>query len=699
MRKIVAALAVVSAAALLPLTGYAAPTCTGTVPQAACGNRVVPEPLLSATFLQWEEAFPALEAIEAIAPDVVEVYTLAEAVGDPAAVSAGGLDIPVIRLTDENAKGAKKKVAISLSVHGQETAGREGGVRYIEDIARWWAGDKERELYAGDKAVPLAQVMARTETWICLCNPDGWNTMDVGGQALTARGNANGTDLNREFPTMGWPNLDATPMSDREAIYWVKLLRSRAGKLATATDIHGELTSANNAFADLMWPAGQWSPLHQAKELQLGEDAIKTIERKFEEDGVVIGAAAEAAGVMRPSVAATGYDVVGYDDGGFMGDWFTQELGAVEIDAEAFLSHIAPGNIWLGPLEQAHVAGVRGLMEAVIVEALFVDEVKADLDLGRVAYIFTPTRIKGAKTAEAKAYDASQLDYFKDLARDAGVAVTPIDPADVASGKVKLAAFDSVVAADLTFPADRLGRKYDEEAYVRALDAFATSGGQLVLTDKAVQLLSRMGFPEDDAIQRAQTNAGHINFGTRDHEWEGKLVETANQTYYEVPIGFAPTAQAPHYGVLRETWEAAGGVTVGTVGPDDDGADTADDDFTALGELPRGSGKISIFGAVLPTPTNENEPLFGLASYGVTIAGGQVLHEMLSYKRSGAPAPAPAPAPGPADPAPAPPTPPAPRPAPLPATGADFATTGLLALLALTAAAAVRRRRRASSAY
>lgn len=677
MRRVIAIVVTLTAAAVVPLAG-AAPTCTGAVPQAACGDRVIAEAVRSLTFLQFEEAFPALEAIEAIAPEVVEVYTLAEATGVPEAVSAGGLDIPVVRLTDEAAKGAKKKVAISLSVHGQESAGREGGLRYVEDIARWWVGDKERALFAGDKELPLADVMARTETWICVCNPDGWNTMDLGGQAATARANANGTDLNREFPTLGWPNLDATPLSDPEAIYWVKLLRSM-GKFATATDIHGELTSANNSFADLMWPAGQWSPLHQAKELQLGLDAIGTIERKFADDGVLVGAAAEAAGIMKPSVAATGYDVVGYDDGGFMGDWFTQELGAVEIDAENFLSHIAPGNVWLAPLEQAHVASVRGLMEAVIVSALFVDDVVPTLDLGRVGYVFTPGRVKGGGSGGVEAYDASQLDYFPDLARDAGVAVTPVDPADIASGAAPLASYDTLVLADVAEPVDRLGRIYDSESYVAALDAFAKGGGQLVLTDKAITLLARLGFSDDGMVRDALTNAGHVDFGTRDHDWEKDLVSTASQTYYEVPVGFGPTASAPHYGIDTAAWEAAGGTTVGTVG-EGDGA------FTVLGELPRGAGKISIFGAVLPTPTAENEPLFGLADYGVTIAGGQVFHAMLGHKRPGAPAPAPAPGP---DPAPQP----APRPGPLPATGGNATATGIVAVLALIAAAAVRRRR------
>ncbi len=682
MRRVIAVFAAVCAAAVVPLAG-AAPTCTGAVPQAVCGDRVVAEALRTATFLQYEEAMPALEAIEAIAPDVVEVYTMAEATGVAEAVSAGGRDIPVVRLTDESKTGVKRKVAISLSVHGQESAGREGGMRYIEDVARWWVGDKEREVYAGEKSLPLSTVMAQTETWICMCNPDGWNHMDLGGESVNARANDNGTDLNREFPTLGWPNLSATPMSDPEAIYWVKLLMSK-GRFATGTDIHGELTSANNSFADLMWPAGEWTPDHQAKELQLGLDAIGTIQRKFAEDGVLVGTAAEAAGIMTPSTAATGYDVVGYDDGGFMGDWFTQKLGAVEIDAENFLSHIAPGNVWVGPLEQAHIAGVRGLMEAIIVEALFIDDVEADLHLGRVGYVFTKSRVKGGGAGEVDAYDTSQMDYFPDLAKDAGVKVTPIDPADIANGTAKLSSYDSLVLADVTTPVDRLGRKYDSEKYIAALDAFAKGGGQLVLTDKAVTLLGQMGFGDDADIKEAQTNAGHVDFGTRDHEWEKDLVATASQTYYEVPIGFAPTSAAPHYGVDSAKWEAAGGTTVGTIDPGD-GA------FTILGELPRGAGKISIFGAVLPTPTAENEPIDGLASYGVTIAGGQVFHSMLSFTRPGAPAPGPAPAPEPA-PGPQPAPEPAPKPEPLPATGADPAMA-LVALLAVLGAVAVRRRR------
>ncbi|HVE62443.1 MAG TPA: M14 family metallopeptidase [Mycobacteriales bacterium] len=697
MRRAVALVTVLAAAAAVPLAGNAAPTCTGSVPTAACGGRVVAEPLQTATFIQYgREAFPVLEAIEAVAPEVVEVFTLDELTKNAKHTSFDGQPIPIIRLTDESKPAAgKRKVVFSLSVHANETAGREGGIRYIEDVARWWAAEKTRPVFTGDVSFPLDQVLAQTEVWLGIVNVDGWSKGDLGSPgAVFDRGNGNGVDLNRQFPTVGWPNPNHTPRSEPESDGWVQFIKS-LGPVTTASDIHGEITSPNNAFADLMWPADQWTPKEQAQELQLGLNVVKTIERKFADDGVVLGALTGATSSMTPAAASTGYDVVGYDDAGFMGDWFSQATGAIDIDAENFLSHTAPGNIWVGALEQAHVAAVRGIIESVTVESMITGAVKPKLDLGRVAYVNDPARVTAPAAPledgrSAKAVSASRMDYFADLAKDAGVPVTALRSGDIATAD--LSSYDSLVLADVAIPRDTAGRPVNAEAYVKALERFVTAGGQLVLTDGAIKVLADMGFSDEGALQEVATNAGHINFGTRDHPWEADVLPTAGQTYYEVPLGFTATSNAPHHGIASAAWEAAGGVTVGTVGADDDDTDDAEtNDFTALGELPRGAGKISIFGAVLPTPTAENDPEDGLADYAMTIAGGQVFHQMLAYRRPGAAA-APAPAPAPA-PQPAPAPKPAPRPAPLPATGADLPTAGTLALLTLAGAYAVRRRR------
>ena len=612
--------------------GVATPTCT-TVPTAACGNRVIPDPLLTTAFLQYgSEAWPSLRAIEKIAPDVVDVKTLAELTKNKAHVSAGGLQIPVIRVTNEKVRGPKKKVVVSLSVHGNEAAGREGGLRYVESLARWAKTDPKHKLYSGDVPMTLDAVLAKTEIWMGVVNVDGWAAGDL-GTGVFERGNANGEDLNREFPTVGWTNRDATPMSEPESLGWAQFVRS-LGKLATASDIHGELTSKHNAFADLMWPAGQWSPKMQAQEAQLARNAIRSIERKFEEHLVAAGMAADAVGAFAPSKAATGYDVVGYDDGGFMGDWFTQERGAVEIDAENFLSHSVPMNVWVGPLEQAHVAGVQGLIEALIVEAHITDKVKPNLKLGRVAYAFDPRRVRSSDGLgfkpepgdRPKKYDVSRMRYFDDLRAAAGTPVVPLSSYDIATGRARLSSYDTLVLADVAMPPDRKGRKVNATAYRKALQAFVKNGGQLVLTDAAVPYVKNFGVSGDNAFRDVRTNAGHIDFGELTHPWEKGLSPTSSQTYYEVPLGFAPTSSAPHFGVTTADWERVKGLTVGTVS-DNTGA------FTALGSMPYGRGQVSIFGALLPTPSEEEDHVMGLKDYGVTITGGIVFHSMLGYRR------------------------------------------------------------------
>jgi hypothetical protein len=636
------ALALVAA---LPLTSQAAPTCTapeteGPQTNAVCGGRVVASPLQSVSFLQYGTEYkPVLDAIERIAPEIMMVDTLGNVIGNPDLKSKGGNQIYVVRVTDESVTTPKRQVAISLSVHGIESAGREGGIRYLEDLARWWKTDPERLLYSGDEGLPLKQILAETEIWISVVNVDGWAAGDLGEGGTFQRGNSSGVDLNREFPTIGWTKRSYTPLSEPESIGWDALVSSLP-RLTTATDIHGELTSKNNAFSDIMYPAGQWNPTRQAQELQFAEHMKRTVERKFVEEGVVIqqlfDEVPEERGPMKAAHFATAYDVVGYDDAGFMGDYFVSK-GAVELDVENFLSHQVPANVWVPAVEQAHVAAVKGNMESTIVESMITHNVTPEIDLGTVAFVRDPARVRSDDangfgfTPEAgenpKPYSVNRMRYFYDLGRTVNTTenqlVTPLASAGVTLRD--LTAYDSIVLADATMPADVQGRTFTEEAYLTALSNFVKGGGQLVLTDSAINLIPKLTELAATTIKTGKTNAGHIDFGTLDHLWEQDLAPGASQTYFEVPLGYTASNQAPHWGIDRAAWEAAGGATVGTVTA---GGST----FTALGELPVGEGSIAIFGAVLPTQTETNPHLFGLADYGVTVAGGQVLNRILGYR-------------------------------------------------------------------
>jgi hypothetical protein len=649
----------------LALAGHslAAPSCTTPGTQAACGGRIVAEPLQSTSFHQFEGPVESLEkslkAMEALAPDFLEVKSLADWTGNPAHKSFGGRPIWVVRVTDENApREDKAQVAVSLSVHGLEAAGREGGLRYVEDLARWAKDDPDRLLYSGDTDVPFSDVMRGTETWIGFTNSDGWAAGDLKpGTTGFARANGNGADLNRDFATVGWFNRGSgrgLAESEPEIAGWASLVRSFPN-LKTSADIHGEVTTPNDAFSDLIIPAGQWTPTRQEQVNQLSLNMIKTVERKFAEDGVVLTELtqhlpSDGATARKPANVATAYDIVGYDDSGFMGDWFSQR-GSVHMDVENFLSNLAPNNVWIPALEQAHVAAVRGNIEATIVEALITDAVTPSADYGRVAYVDDPVRTRsdddytldgipgtGSPVAPGETqvpYDVSRLDYF-DALRDAyGADIVPVSVDDVVAAD--LSSFDTLVVTDMSqLPHGSTVAKAD---YLGALDRFTKGGGQLVLTDRAVRLAAELGAVPASTLTLNRTDAGHVDFlaPLGDHPYEQGLVGKPSQTYYEVMLGYPSRGRAPNYGVARTAWEAAGGTTVATVG--NQGARTSPN--TALGTLAWGSGQITIFGAVLPqaierlvlengTEIDTPHP-HGLASYGVTITGGKVLDNIFAF--------------------------------------------------------------------
>ena len=715
-RPLIAAAAVPVLVALALPSG-AAPSCTeGST--AACGGRVVAEPEDSLTFHQFDGPLESVErslaAIEKIAPRYLEVMTLAEATGNPKHTSFAGRPLWVVRVTDEQVpRSGKAQVAASLSVHGLEAAGREGGLRYVEDLARWGANEPDRLLYAGDTGVPFAEVMRRTETWIGFTNSDGWAAGDLESTSGPGfeRGNENGgKDLNRDFATVGWYDHSrgrGIAESEPEIAGWTALVRSLPN-LKTSTDIHGELTTPNDAFSDLIIPAGQWTPKRQDQVNQLSLNMIRTVERKFDDEGIVLDDVlallpVEGPYPTRPANVAASYDIVGYDDSGFMGDWFSQKMDSVHMDVENFLSNLAPNNAFIPAIEEAHVAAVRGNIEATIVEALLTDEVKPSADYGRVAYVDDPLRTSsdpkvqdgvpgtGAELLPGETqtpYDVSRLDYFPELKKAFGATVDPVSAQQVASGK-DLSAYDTLVVTDMETPYG--GPKVDKARYVAALDAFAKAGGQLLLTDRALGLLPELGVVEEETLTVNRTDAGHVDFlaPLGDHPYEKGLVGKPSQTFYEVMLGYPSRERTPNYGIERSAWEAAGGTTVATVGDQD--ASTSPN--TALGHLDRGKGRITVFGAILPQAIETLEGIetphpHGLASYAVTITGGQVLDNVFAFRgegRTGTPTGGRA--------AGAPNAGVTPAGFQLPATG-PLAAIPLLALALLGGAAAVRRRAR-----
>jgi Zinc carboxypeptidase len=630
---------VVFAVVATVLPAAATPVCPDD--KTLCGGRTFPEADNSIDFVQHDEGeyVAGLQALEEEHPKFVRVSPLSELLNDEDAVSFDGHEIWVVEITNFNVPERRKKpILASLSVHGPERAGLEGGVRYMEDLATWADEDPDHELRNGthedSTGISVSDALKKTHIYFANINPDGWEAGDTANGNNYVRGNGNGVDLNREFPTMGWTDQGYTPLSEPESKAWHKFTK-RIDPVAT-TDIHGELTSANNSFADIMYPAGEWNPKEQAQEERLARHMKSNIERYFEIDSVELGDIT-GAGAMTPAQYATGYDVVGYDDSGFMGDYFTQS-GALDMDVENFASHMFPGGTWFAPLEKAHIAAVRGQLETLIVEAIVTKSVNVKLPLGKVGYMFDPARIKSKDgyggppvppPYKAKRYNVSRMKYFKDLGKVSKKRFRKVPSASVR--KKGLRRLQTFVIANKSFPRDPKGRAIKRKRAVAKIRRFVKRGGNLVLTDKAIKLLPKLGVVDKGAIGQLLTNAGHVDIEDFEDPYTKGVHTTASQTYYEVPLGYPATNAAPHWTVDRTAWEEAGGVVVAHVS--DDGG--TEEDRVGLGRVKMGKGTIAIFAAVLPDPTEKNDHYYGLANYGVSVAGGQILNNAISYGRKG----------------------------------------------------------------
>jgi hypothetical protein len=273
---------------------------------------------------------------------------------------------------------------------------------------------------------------------------------------------------------------------------------------------------------------------------------------------------------------------------------------------------------------------VRGELETLVVESTVVRKVKANLKLGRVGYLFDPTVVKSSDGYgptpppdgfKPRKYKVTRMRYFRDLAKYSTAPVRKVWSDQVGR---KLKGLDTFVIADNPFPRTSKGGKANSKKTAKALAKWVKGGGNLILTDKAVKLLGKLKVVPAKAVHKQLYNAGHIDVEAWDDAYMKGVHDTASQTYYEVPLGFSLGQDtSPHWVVDRPAWEEAGGTVVAYV---------TDEAQVGLGRVERGTGTIGIFGAVLPQPTEKYDHLYGLSDYAVSVAGGQILQNMMTFR-------------------------------------------------------------------
>ncbi|MCW2679949.1 MAG: hypothetical protein JWM62_1350, partial [Frankiales bacterium] len=385
-------------------------------------------------FIQYDEALTGLEYLEQRYPGFVEVYNLKEDFAEVLSLTEGegqsaGLptntlernkaDLYMVRITDESVPAKdKKRFLFTLSLHGIEKAGLEGGLRAAEDLATWAAETPEQPIMETlpDASLPAGAAMKQSEAWFALNNPDGWRRGDTAQGGLSyQRYNGNGVDLNRDWPEKGYTYRPYTPASEPETATFAKVLKAISPTWAGGVDLHGQLI--DRAFSFTLLGASQRPYGKNQRMLQFTQGAYQDAETRLSWNPLIKPNDAPEACVPpgtsgtindptsgcdpTPRVYGVQYgsiwDTIAYTVTGAIGNWADSDIGlnADFIDNEMSLSHLSncvTGKCFLQTAEQLHVDGNKSLIYAMINYTLQPEDQRFRFT-GKAAYLTQPKRL------------------------------------------------------------------------------------------------------------------------------------------------------------------------------------------------------------------------------------------------------------------------------------------------------------------
>ncbi len=709
----VAAVALATVALLGPAGAAAAsPVCTdgymGGPPLAACGNRVFPEAAMTKSYVQFNpdplgfrEAQHGMEFLAQKYPRWVSLITLREYFKDDKAVSAGsdgirsyedgdtgdGRDLFVLKITDHQVpdKG-KDTLFFSLSIHGNERGGLEGGLRATEDLAM--AAETSGQIVDGvDNYVTntgrepefhsyeVKDVLAKQVVYLAEVNPDGWAAGDVFGvpPGLFTRANGMGTDLNRQMPTVGRIDISRNPLEETEASYMVKFMKdvknAGNGKLmAYGADVHGELTS--RAYVDIMYPAGQFDSVQHRRLMSIAERTKSVIDEtlyagiqnQIEEatggnesegaedvlDGTELEGQIPANSIpTMPAHWATVWDTLGYTDTGFLGDYLATDMAFTGMDYEIFLNHTVPEKAWNVYLQENHINASRAIIKTAmayaITERIEFNDKNWKLETGgQPGYVINPDPVTdkdkngpgvgfnkesdNGTPIKQVPYSVTNQRWFTDTSRLMPNPFRGLAAADVANDPKHLDQLDTLVLADVPLPRDPQNRKVDAGKYWTNIKDWVSRGGNLVLTDRALHALGDLGLVEADSIEDIEVYQPYADIQTFEHALVAGLRANARQLVEAPALGYEiGNAASPMTVVDQAALEEAGGTMVGTTGTGK----------VSVGQIGHGKGLVRLVGGALPMPTEDNDHRYGLRNYALTYSGLYIMENAVRYDAAG----------------------------------------------------------------
>jgi hypothetical protein len=409
-------------------------------------------------FLGWDETIAGLRYLESKLPRFIDVVDLSDPDNPFAAVldesqgegrsaglpteSLGREHAPmyVVRVTDEASTQVpideRAHFAYTLSIHGIERAGIEGGIRAIEDLVTWAACEDDSGALPtcgvnGPYPHPIMETMPngsigagealrRSSLWFVLANPDGWRRGDKAtGRFFYQRYNGNGMDLNRDWPSLGYTFRPYTPFSEPETRGIGKVLKNIKSKWTGGLDLHGQLV--DRAFSFTLMSGSQRDYGKDRRILQYVKGAYEDAEARLRWSPVIKPNDAPPSCLIEnfdpPNCDATPrvygvqwgtvWDTIAYSTTGSVSEWMDSAigLGGDGIGNEMSMSHLGNcgvGTCYLPEFEQLHVDGNKSLIYALVHYSL-VPEDDTFAYKGTAAWLHHDDRVRNAGSSTAAA--------------------------------------------------------------------------------------------------------------------------------------------------------------------------------------------------------------------------------------------------------------------------------------------------------
>jgi hypothetical protein len=258
------------------------------------------------------------------------------------------------------------------------------------------------------------------------------------------------------------------------------------------------------------------------------------------------------------------------------------------------------------------------------------------------------TKQKGWEDPGQLGYRVSSMKVWQDLKKFAEPGLERLTVGEIENTESWQWRYNSIVVTN---------RVYSEVAG-KLRKWVARNNGNLVLTDKAVGMLPKMGIVGGGGVSSMNAYAGYINFETDNSEddsgsyddpsglakninqpgaaeggqGQGDLDAQENhrhQTYEPVPIGIAIEDANGNDAANSPIWYVTAPALKNSKGKGNPVGTTGSFDNVSLGEIKYKGGRIRWAGALLPDPSERFYHPFGLRNYALTYSGWQLVENML----------------------------------------------------------------------